>query len=337
MRSDCPASGLYCGHRVEELRYSVLQKLDILTREPHLEDIFTFIKQEPHKRVKADTGSWRLISGVSCTDQLVAIMCAEELLDFFIDNPMIYKTAIGWGFCMEGGIAWLKHHMPFSPIAADKSAWDWTVQPWIYELFAELMDWFHDDEPDFLRAILRNHIKAVETLKVFDAAGLRVAQPNPGIVASGWAWTIFFNCLGQIFLHFYADVEGRFPPPLVMGDDTVQEPTSDSYWDRMKRTGALLKEIEPGPFFCGIKLLETGFEPVYMPKYCYNFHHLSKDIAPEVLSSYQWLFAYLPKHLNVIHRWMRSLGVATLVTPGRVMRAKMEGQTHRLAIAEEFC
>ncbi|APG75739.1 hypothetical protein 2 [Beihai sobemo-like virus 14] len=318
----------YRGNRVEDLRLAVLLRLEELQEGKALNDVFSFIKQEPHKLAKAEQSMWRLISGLSCTDQLVATLLSEELMAYVVDHPMITNMGIGWGFAMEGGVSWLRNFMPSNPVAADKSSWDWTVQPWVYDCFLEIMLWLHDDFSTCKQKILRNHILSVCEEKVFDTGGGRLKQPAPGIVASGWKWTILFNCFGQLFLHYYADPEGRFPPPLTMGDDTIQEETDDEYWCQIKRTGAILKECQKEPIYCSMRLNDWGFVPENMGKYCYAFHHLDEELAVETLASYQWLFAYMPEQCAAIQRWLRLLGGAHFVTDMLYMQLYMEGRTN---------
>ncbi|APG75965.1 hypothetical protein 2 [Beihai sobemo-like virus 13] len=321
----------YNKNRLEELRLAVKQRLVELEVGSALDPISLFIKQEYHKQKKADEERWRLISSVGLTDQIVARMLFEPFFDYVLARPMQFRMAIGWGLTAPGSLTFMNAHIGPDPVeAADKSAWDWTVQPWLFDVFYNICLALFDSRDDRFKTIMRHHLRAICYDKVFDINGRRYRQELPGIMPSGWFMTILFNSVSQLILHAYADDGDEFAWPLVMGDDTIQPQASPQYWDRIRKTGCILKELSNERDFCGFNFSPEAYLPVYGLKYDFAIHHIEPSVLKETLASFQWLYAFVPQQLSSIQRYIREIGYADLVVRPQDMQRRVLGLPVRM-------
>lgn len=310
---------------LEDLRISVIQRLAELEQAPAADPISLFIKQEYHKQKKADESRWRLIASVGLTDQIIARMLFEPFFDFVLDRPLRFRMAIGWGLTLPGALPFMNHYIGPDPVeSADKSAWDWTVQPWVFDAFYAICLRLFGGRSEQFYTVLRHHLATMCYHKVFDINGRRYRQEHGGIMPSGWFMTILFNSVAQLILHAYADDGDEFPWPLVMGDDTIQQPASKRYWERLTHAGCILKDVCDERDFAGFNFKPASYHPVYTTKYNFKMHHIEPDVLPETLASYQWLYAFEP-HLEEIHRYMRYIGAGHLVVSARDMQRRVLG------------
>ncbi|APG75735.1 hypothetical protein 2 [Beihai sobemo-like virus 12] len=319
-----PCAG-YDPNKLDELRMAVLIRIEELKVAPALDPIFVFIKQEMHKKSKAVEGRWRLICGVGLTDQIVARILFEPYFDFLLDHPLIYKTAIGWGLTSHGSLSYMNFFLGGGQLqAADKSAWDWTVQPWVFEVFKEIMHKMHIGREDLWHQLMEHHIDAICYHKVLDIVGRKLDCP-PGIMPSGWFMTIAFNSVAQLILHAYADDNNEFDWPFVMGDDTIQKPASDRYWKRMTTTGAKIKDIVTTREFVGFVFKDRSYHPSYTVKYNCKMNNIPPEVLVETLTSYQWLYAFEPEKLKIIHRYMCEIGASSHIVTSSEMADRVLG------------
>lgn len=315
----------YSVEKLTELRTAVLIRIEELKGKPTLDPIFVFIKQEMHKRAKAKEGRWRLISGVGLTDQIVARILFEPFFDFLLEHPLEYKTAIGWGLTSHGSLSYMNHYLGGGKLqAADKSAWDWTVQPWVFDVFWLVMTRMHIGREQLWHTLMTSHLRAICHHKRFDLAG-KVVDGLPGIMPSGWFLTIAFNSIAQLILHAYADINDEFEWPLTMGDDTIQPPASNEYWERMTKTGAKIKDVVLAREFCGFIFKQNSYHPSYIAKYNCKMNNIRPEVLKETLSSYQWLYAFEKERLRVIHQYMCAIGASALILTSEQMKERVLG------------
>lgn len=297
----------------------MLDRLGDLEREPTLEMINLFIKPEPHKPKKVKAKAWRLISGMSVVDNLVAQVLFGELLEIVESRPGVYHTMLGWAPFQEGAL-------PFADICmggkalelADKSSWDWTVQPYMFKILEGLLVWLLEGDP--VRELqIRNHIIAVGGKKCMQARGRDYVSPD-GIMPSGWKLTILANSMLQVIVHACACVRSNSPWGffMAMGDDTAQSPTTDLYKASLSSLGPIVKECcsvsKSEPFeFVGFHLSKTEYHPSYTEKHAFAVNNIAPENLEATLTAYQLLYLFDPKRLQAIQRWAKEAGFGSSI------------------------
>ncbi|APG75690.1 hypothetical protein 2 [Beihai razor shell virus 3] len=313
--------GEYNGVHVEDLRCAVIEKILRLIDGPHLDRIHTFLKDEPHKPEKVAEGRWRIISGVSATDQIACHLLMGEVLSSFSATPLTSGTAIGWNVMMHGGLSSIFSLLPFGEtgklVSADRKSWDWTVQKLAVVLFTAFALLLLDYKTQWERKAIVNHICSIFAIRRFDCQGRVVRFDNFGVLLSGWKFTALFNSVVQHLYHMLAcsmlSLNGRLP--LSMGDDTVQEEMPQSYWDHLATFGVILKPTETfdeGFEFCGAHFKVNSFSPVYLPKHAYNLRDVSPENLPALLISYRYLYMFDERRFNALNRWACEMGFDSL-------------------------
>lgn len=319
--------------RVEYL-YTLVKKRLILLSKGTVErdDIKVFIKQEPHKRGKIEKGLYRLISAVSLVDTMVDRILFSWAMDGVLKRPLATPTAIGWT-PLQGGYRLLKQILDnqLGPsgkvVCVDKSAWDWTVQGWLVDVWKAVLKGLCT-APDWWRVAVDTRFDALFEQAVFRFEdGSRVSQRARGIMKSGCYLTLLLNGMGQSALHYlinaYEGVDLDQNQPITMGDDTVQPwfDWFDRYLDFMRSLGPMIKGTpEPTDHieFCGFYIANGVTWPAYWKKHLFRLKHLDEATAAETLEAYQFLYAFEPAMLNVVREEMwrrcpeRILDVAVL-------------------------
>jgi hypothetical protein len=105
--------------------------------------IYTFIKNEPHKRDKLDKKRFRLISSVSLVDNVVErfLFRYQNQKEILICDHTCFKPGMGlhdaglqrlfsWFTTVKKSFAEKGH----KPCSTDVTAWDWTVPAWLLKL-----------------------------------------------------------------------------------------------------------------------------------------------------------------------------------------------------------
>lgn len=305
----------YCSPNVNTLYQAVLARFQQLESEPVLDNIFPFIKQEPHTKAKLDAGRYRLISGVGATDQLVAELLFRPVLQAQMDEPLVHGIAIGWSPNMLGATHFFNCLVDHLSVCADKSAWDWSVNAWMVRFVEELLVFLTMGSNE---TVVRNHVKAALGPKCFQFRGGFFRTKLFGVLPSGWKLTIFVNSLLQHACHYVCGGQGQL---LSMGDDTIQEEEAEGYWESLHELGPTVKEVKRDEReFCGMTFDDNGYYPVYRGKHSFILHHLKSSVAVETLTSYQYLYAYCPEQLHAIQGWIAALGSPERVVPEEILK-----------------
>jgi len=291
----------------------VLNRFSELEHGPIGDPVKVFIKQEPHTLKKAKDKRWRLIQGVGLIDAIVD----RHLLGGFneaVDNlakdcqgPLL----AGWS-PFEGGWKTLMGRFA-SPVASDKSSWDWTLQPWLVEWSLEMLkrlclssEWHN---------VLANRWSYVFGHQTYQVGNVLLVKEVKGIMTTGFFGTITINSLCQLGLHLLATSRTRnqrYTDAVFLGDDVDQEEPDPDYWEHLPRTGCILKDYQKTPGypndFCGVVLKESGPTPLYPEK---NFYHLltgNPEHFPETLECYQRLYAHSAQ-FPLLQRLAEKVGV----------------------------
>lgn len=204
--------------------------------------VYTFIKDEPHKREKLDTGRLRIISGVSLVDNLVerVLFTKQNKLEIKLNAHLTFKPGMGLHDAgLQALFAWFKKcSKRFRLCSTDVSAWDWSLAEWLILM-----------ERDYRKAVTTTYgayARLVDAYfygicrKVFQLpTGELFQQVVAGIQASGCFNTSSGNShmrhmlasLVQLKLHFDTMETGE---GCQMGDDALErflEGMGDVYRD----------------------------------------------------------------------------------------------------------
>ncbi|APG75906.1 hypothetical protein 2 [Hubei sobemo-like virus 16] len=253
--------------------------------------------------------AYRIIHGVSIIDNLVARLLFGNQFDNLISNWSVLPSKVGWT-PGQGGYKLLAKKYPYS-MSADKSAWDWTMQPWCVDLMIAMLRNLGPQDEDYSRRV-ENHLVALFGIGAKFIAGNTVfTQRVQGIMKSGYLGTIHLNSILQTALHILAkirlgqDVE---PYPDSVGDDTIQRPEADpeTYFRTLELGGCVIKQYETvkGVDFVGHRFNEQQCLPNYRSKHCYRLFHAEDQLVPETLEGYQYLYPHDTKFLKAIHSMM---------------------------------
>lgn len=325
--------------RVDYLFELVSRRISLLSSGgEEADDIKVFIKQEPHKKKKIEDGLYRLISAVSLVDTMVDRILFGWAMDGVLASPLATTTAIGWT-PVQGGYRVLKAILDNEvgpsglTICVDKSAWDWTVQGWLIDVWKDTLKRLCV-APEWWQVAVDKRFDMLFEKSVFRFSdGARVAQQGRGIMKSGCYLTILLNSMGQTALHYLANLRlGREMfenEPYTMGDDTVQPwfEGFDEYLGLVKEMGPMIKgSPEPSKHieFCGFYITNGATWPVYWRKHLFRLMHLDPLYAAETLEAYQFLYAYEPAMLGVVQEeiWRRC---PDRILDGVVLKAFIDG------------
>lgn len=259
------------------------QLVDALVCDP----IYTFIKDEPHKREKLDKNRFRLISGVSLVDNLIErlLFSKQNKLEIELNTDIPFKP--GMGLHDEGQeklFSWFKSRQAEYPVcSSDVSGWDWSVPAWLLDADLEYRRRFcYGSDPWYYLARVRFECMK---FKVFQLpSGKMFTQNIPGILPSGSYITSSTNSHMRLILCFIvqlslgvdaeSDAEGG-----QMGDDALERYV-DGMLEQYTQLGFTVKGIQmmpPGEFsFCSTHWDNQPYgQPESWAKTLFRFLHKS--------------------------------------------------------------
>lgn len=251
--------------------------------------IYTFIKDEPHKREKLDKNRLRIISGVSLVDNLIErlLFSKQNKLEIELNSDIPFKPGMGLhDDGQEKLFSWFKARQAEYPVcSSDVSGWDWSIPAWLLDAALAYrarfckgsVPWYH------LACIRFECMKR----KVFQLpSGKRYSQQHPGILPSGSYITSATNSHMRLILcfvvqlmlgyDFTSEAEGG-----VMGDDALER-YIQGMLEMYTSLGFTVKGITmmpPGEFsFCSTHWDNKPYgEPESWAKTLFRFLHKSLD------------------------------------------------------------
>lgn len=277
---------LSLGDRVFSLSAVELVRLNVCS------PIRLFIKDEPHKRVKLDSGKLRLISGVAVDDQILDRMVFGLQNNKEIDNWHKIPSKPGLGLD-DTGLRLLAQTfssmLEKGPIqATDVSGWDWSVQEWEMDVDRRVRQRLAGVDDSTLLGFLMHVRSYCAARKVFVLPdGTLVTQTTPGVQPSGWYCTSSTN--SRMRLAARVAVLGANHPDatrlVAMGDDAVEGALAGDHLDRYRELGHIVKgattfDNVAGVEFCSHEFLPNGLAyPVNAIKTLFRFfsHPPSSD------------------------------------------------------------
>lgn len=274
--------------------------VDKRIRELDCDPIRLFIKPEPHKRKKLDNGAYRLISSVSVIDQIIDQMCFSEMNDKMVENYHVIPSKVGWAPYCKGYTMVPKHW-----VSIDKSAWDWSMQPWLFEIILEARKELCGN-PDHCLFNEWNRVAAARYKLLFGnpvfvtSGGVLLRQLNPGVQKSGCVNTIYDNSFAQDILHDRVCIETQqiATEQWTCGDDTyLQVPEKLEEYILAMGQFSHVKEFAKTGEFCGNIYKTQRVQPSYMGKHIFNMLHADPEFQQDLVDSY-----YLMYHKSDIPR-----------------------------------
>lgn len=251
-----------------------------------------FIKPEPHKESKRQKKAWRLISSVSVVDQIIDHMLFDEFNQQVMSHFFSQVPQVGWAPVKQG---WM--HMPTQGIAMDKSGWDWTVRPWLFELVLQLRaDLCVNITDEWLDLASWRYRSLFQEPLFVTSGGVLFKQKQPGVMKSGCVNTIIDNSIMQGVLDKVVELKTGIGSAwmMTMGDDTLQSPFAnraqeESYVRELSKY-CLVKDVEHAVEFAGFRFNLNWVEPLYTSKHCFVLLHLEDAYAKETVASYALLY-----------------------------------------------
>lgn len=281
-----------------------------------------FIKQEVHKKSKAETGRWRLIVCPPLHVQLLWQMCFSEMNSKEVDYARLLPSK--QGMILPGG-GWKHYHAEWKQgqlsYGTDCSAWDWTVPGWMLKLDLELRKrlTYGQDTDTWTRIATALYRDAYRDCKLLLSSGMVYQQQFWGVQKSGCVNTISTNSHGQVMTHLlYAYEKGisHLPWPACVGDDKLQSEEFVQDLSVYEQYGIVIKEVTLDYEFVGHKFTDDGPIPSYLTKHLWNLIHTSEDILEDVMDSYCCLYANDPMVFDFWLKVARNLRIEhTLRSP----------------------
>lgn len=217
-----------------------------------------FVKNELHSAEKVATGRMRLISSVSCIDQMVERVLGDDQNKIEIANWATCPSKPGLGLHDEGLQIIIDLMKAYSaPVETDVSGWDWSVKQWMLDFDALCRTLLGGAEPfGKYHNLLRRRAGLLGRSVLIQSNGVVWVQDIPGIMKSGSGWTSSSNSRMRVGVAYCAGV-GKI---MAMGDDAVEEEHREA--KRIyEEYGLMIKEYRRsyldigGIEFCSIQFL----------------------------------------------------------------------------------
>jgi hypothetical protein len=276
------------------------------------EHIFrAFVKDEPHKKAKAELNRWRLIICCSLAVQMVWRMCFGDLNKSLCDKalciPSCHGVTLRAGDCkvfrrfiVDRGLR----------ICRDIQGWDVNSPGWVFDVALELRERLTDGATDEWRRIATAlYADAYSSAVIRFSNGFVYQQEFSGFMKSGLYSTISDNSFAMTALHIAAchQVGDPFGYFIAVGDDTMQSFISEEYLAALEKLGCRNKEVEYGFKFIGRDFEGSGPVPLYVKKHLFALP-TKREYVPDVLDAYMQEYA----HSEYRHIWRavaRKLGI----------------------------
>lgn len=227
-----------------------------------------FVKREPHKAKKRDTGAWRLIWSMDVVDQVIDHLLWDPSLDVEIEQHSALPSKPGFSWVYGGAEVLyrttLQRFGGGDCVELDKSSWDWTFQAWMHEADLEWRLRRHRGPADdawvsMFRTRVRHHAQAPAVF----SDGTLLEQIQPGLMRSGLVNTLSTNSVAQVMLKLlfvYRQGQRQFDQSLYgiisQGDDTLEKVPAEeraAYREFLLGQGHLPQEEHSG------KLIDLSF------------------------------------------------------------------------------
>jgi hypothetical protein len=251
-----------------------------------------FIKNEPHKKSKIESGFLRLISNVSVVDELIDRLLFSSQNEIEVDSWLDIPSKPGIGFTddmMQSLSDEVFTHAASTDICeGDASSWDWTIQHWELEAEADMrVRLLRLPSTSNLARLIRNRIYCVSRSVYALSSGELFAQLDPGLMLSGWYCTSSSNSrLGRL-----ACVLSGADWSIHMGDDFISDdvPLFKERFEKLGHILKLYKRVEGTFEFCSTNF--PSFSPVNVWKiFVKLLSNGAKSYSERVGLYYDWCY-----------------------------------------------
>nr|QGA70952.1 RNA-dependent RNA polymerase [Berrek virus] len=252
-----------------------------------------FVKDEPHKKAKAEQKRWRLIIASSLPVQMVWRMLYHEqnaaLNKYYKDIPSKHGST----FCYGGWMDFVATARTKGlKISRDISGWDVGAPGWVFKVVGMFRERWPGVSDSWIWAHRKMYADAYGDSKIIFSNGIVVQQLFPGYMKSGLFSTITDNSLSMVTMHAVACLRSRtrLGSFIATGDDVVQSIISDPYLDELHGLGCRVKEVLHHLEFMGLNFSSGKPEPMYVVKHLVGVC-MKGEVLAEVLDAYCRLYA----------------------------------------------
>lgn len=223
-------------------------------------------------------------------DQIVDQMLFGDYNNILYENSSMGTVKAGWNVTQGG---WKV--MPKCGISLDKTAWDWTVKPWLLQMCLEFrrMKLKADPEDRWFKLAQWRYAALFDEARFVLPSGAILKQANPGVMKSGCVNTIIDNSLMQQILHLRVAHEMGIDPGWIwsLGDDTRQS-IPEGRMEYLERIGqfSVVKEATTNCEFAGYRFDKGYIEPLYKGKHAFVMLHCDPNIQDDIARSYSLLY-----------------------------------------------
>nr|UGO57095.1 MAG: RNA-dependent RNA polymerase [Pyongtaek Culex luteo-like virus] len=269
-----------------------------------------FVKDEPHKKAKAEQNRWRLIIATSLPVQMVWRMLYTEQNDAMNKLHKYLPSKHGFVFCYGGWMDFVAEAKTKGlNVSRDISGWDVGAPGWVFKVVGALRENWGGVTPSWIRVHRLMYKDAYSESKILFSNGIVVQQEYDGFMKSGLFNTITDNSLSMGGIHGLACKRSGLPfgRYVVTGDDIVQSHVNEAYLEELYTLGCRVKEVLHHLEFMGINFSSGKPEPMYTQKHLYNMTVKGEYIA-EVLDAYCRYYAESRKY-GLFEEVARQLGV----------------------------
>lgn len=308
--------------------------ITLLQGNEEADNIYIFVKQEPHSAKKILEGRWRLISAISLVDTMIDRIIFGNLADEVIQSVGLTPIMIAYT-PVHGGYKFIVEKLDRKVISADKSMWDWTVPLWLLQACKQVILNLNNDSNDMWTELVNIRFDLLFNKPIFEFGdGTKAQQQIPGVMKSGCFLTIILNSMSQLLLHYLISeqiqIDHIWSEPLCAGDDTAQNYFDEwrEYFGLFHEYGFKIKEIKiTNNFveFAGFILTKHQFWPAYWKKHLYNLQHSDPQITPEMLKSYMLLYQYDDYMNNFVREHMRLICPKEII-PDSIVRMFLQSE-----------
>lgn len=252
-----------------------------------------FVKDEPHKRAKAETNRWRLIVMSSLPVQMVWRMLFHEQNMALNELWHRIPSKHGMSFCYGTWRIFLAmartQGMKYS---RDISGWDVGAPGFVFRLIGKLRQRWKGVTGSWITCQELLYRDAYGRSQLIFSNGLLLVQEFEGFMKSGLFSTITDNSIAMVGIHVLACLRARLPIGHISatGDDVVQSTISDAYLDELVRLGCRVKEVHNHIEFMGVNFSSGVPEPMYFQKHLYTVG-MKPGVLEELMDSYCRLYA----------------------------------------------
>ncbi|APG75724.1 hypothetical protein 2 [Wuhan insect virus 34] len=276
-----------------------------------------FIKQEPHKKSKAEDGRWRLILASPLNVQVAWHMLFSYMNDIEIDKA--YYLPSQQGLNLSGGM-WKLYLNQWKTsrqtCGMDKTAWDWTAPWWVFLVDLEFRRRMcrRGDVGSWLRKAKVLYHQMFEQPILVLSDGSEFEQLYPGIMKSGCVNTISTNSHAQCFVHLAVCRKNNlpyYPLPKCVGDDTLstEEQIPANIMDLYAEFGVRIKSVTDTLEFVGREFRDCGPIPMYVGKHVAKAHYVSEENLVSYLDSMAREYCHSESYYRVWEALAERLGI----------------------------